>query len=283
MACDLGFDAAGERLNVYLARFDYGRNLDIRELWAEMDRVWSELGLDNRKRLNYQRVVDFYAHPVWVLNGLFSELDPVSFGHRQAIARYVLKHFGAGPLLRTADVGGGSGVLACEIADAFDGRCRIDIVEPFPSEYFRRRLALRENIQFCDSLSAGGYDVVIAQDVLEHVDQPITLALACVGAVRVKGLVLFANCFYPFIQCHIPGTFYLRHTFRYVLESRGLTYLGTVPGAAHVQVYRRTGEVDSAAVRRRDRLARIIGPGLNHLGLIRRRFLHALRRENVRS
>jgi 2-polyprenyl-6-hydroxyphenyl methylase/3-demethylubiquinone-9 3-methyltransferase len=76
-------------------------------------------------------------------------------------------------------------------------------------------------------------------------------------------LVIFANCFYPVIECHLPLTFYLRHTFRRVLEGGRLEFLGTIPGAEHVQVFRKGSAVDEDGIRRRDQAARRLGPWLN--------------------
>ncbi len=252
-----------EKLEIFLTRFSHGRGLNIQELWAEMDRVWHTLGLDNRKRLAGQRISAFYAHPVWVLNGLFSEADPESLGHRQAIADYLRDTWAHRPDLRIADFGGGSGALVRQIADRIPNAAGIEIIEPFPSEFFQRRLAGRKEIAFRDSFSPDGYHVVIAQDVLEHVEQPIELALECIAATRVGGMVLFANCFHPFIACHLPATFYLRHTFRYVIGTSSLVYIGSVPGASHAQVFKKVGEVDRYGVIRRARVARALGPLLN--------------------
>ncbi|SDY32118.1 hypothetical protein SAMN05421644_1496 [Allochromatium warmingii] len=265
-ASEVNLTWCAEDLATYLARFSYGHGLDIQALWAEMDRVWRALGLDNRKPLAEQRIDDFYAHPVWVLNGLFSESDPESLAHRQAIADYLGDTWAERPDLRIADFGGGSGTLARQIADRIPGGVRIEIIEPFPAEFFQRRLAGHEEIVFRESFSPDGYDVVIAQDVLEHVEKPIELALRCIAATRVGGMVLFANCFHPFIACHLPSTFYLRHTFRYVIDSLALVYVGCVPGASHVQIFRKVGEVDRSGVNRRARIARALGPLLNLAG-----------------
>lgn len=238
-----------------------------------MDRVWYALGLVNRKPLASQRISDFYAHPVWVLNGLFSEADPESLAHRQSIAVYLRGIWAECPDLRIADFGGGSGALARQIADRITGAVSVEIIEPFPSDFFQQRLAGREEIAYRESFSPDGYDVVIAQDVLEHVEQSIELALRCIAATRAGGMVLFANCFHPFIACHLPVTFYLRHTFRYVIGSSALVYVGCVPGASHVQVFRKVGEVDRSGVIRRARIARALGPLLNLVG----RFLALLK------
>lgn len=44
----------------------------------ELDRVWHQFRLDNRRPLDEQPVGEFYRHPVWLMNGLFSAVDPTS-------------------------------------------------------------------------------------------------------------------------------------------------------------------------------------------------------------
>ena len=51
-------------------------------VWAEMDRVWNELGLVNTMPLDGQPIGEFYEHPVWRMNGVFSVVDSGSASHR---------------------------------------------------------------------------------------------------------------------------------------------------------------------------------------------------------
>src|SRR5262249_24065857 len=100
------------------------------DLWAEMDGVWDSLGLDNRKPFNDQSVSEFCAHPVWVVNGLFSAADPESLRHRIAIAQYAV---GKLKVRFVADYGGGAGELARQISIVSDNATQVDIIEPYPS------------------------------------------------------------------------------------------------------------------------------------------------------
>ena len=243
---------------------------DISQLWAEMDVVWHALGLDNRRPLSEQMPAAgyFYGHPIWIVNGLFAERDPVSRGHRVRIAEYVasLQHD------RTADYGGGSGVLARIICDTAPG-AHVDIVEPYPFDIFREQCADQPRVRYVPNLGQN-YDVVIAQDVLEHVDDPIGVAIKLLASTRVGGHAIFANAFHPFIECHLPTTFYLRYQFNRMLSLCGATHLGGVPGAEHAHVFHKRGEIDADRLRRLARLARLTGPVLNGLGAGKR----ALRR-----
>jgi 2-polyprenyl-6-hydroxyphenyl methylase/3-demethylubiquinone-9 3-methyltransferase len=242
----------------WLARWEGTEPPSLERLWAAMDEVWDDLGLDNRRPLADQDVGAFYSHPVWTLNGIFASVDPDSMTHRRAIAARI-REMG---LKRGADYGGGSGALAEQIAIQ-DPDCQVDIVEPFPSTLTRSRVAGYPSILFRNRLGAD-YDFVIAQDVLEHVEDPISLALRLAQSLRTGGIAFFANCFFPVIKCHLPRTFHLRKTFAWVVAPFGLTAIGTLPDAPHVQLFTKVREhSDLSAARRRESWSRIVGPTMN--------------------
>ncbi len=229
-------------------------------VWWEMDRVWQQFDLDNNSPLADQPVGDFYKHPVWLMNGVFTALDPVSASHREAIAR----RLAASGAKLIADYGGGFGQLALETTRAAPG-AKVSIIEPYPSRAGIEQLQSEPRIQFVPNVSVGGYDAIVAQDVLEHVADPIRLAGDIAVGVRKGGIVIFANCFYPVIQCHLPSTFHLRHTFPFVMKALGLRYVGRVAGASHALVFEHTGYLDIGRARRSERISRLLGPMLNHV------------------
>lgn len=227
-------------------------------LWLAMDRVWQELKLNNRKPLSVQPISDFYSHPVWLANGFFSQIDPVSVAHRSAIASYISRR----QYRRIADFGGGFGELSFRIA-LEDPNINVSIVEPYPSLYGQARVALNPQLTYSTELGEG-FDAVIAQDVLEHVEDPIGLAYKLASSVKLGGELIFANCFYPVIECHLPKTFHLRHTFAYHMSAMGLVPQRAVPGASHVQAFRRCRR-DLSLNRARwvEKMSRLLGPSIN--------------------
>jgi 2-polyprenyl-6-hydroxyphenyl methylase/3-demethylubiquinone-9 3-methyltransferase len=242
----------------WLARWEGTEPPSLERLWAAMDEVWDDLGLDNRRPLAAQDVGAFYSHPVWTLNGIFASVDPDSITHRRAIAARI-REMG---LKGGADYGGGSGALAEQIAIQ-NSDCRVDIVEPFPGILTRARIAKHPSISFRDRLGSN-YDFVIAQDVLEHVEDPISLALRLVQTLRTGGIAFFANCFFPVIKCHLPRTFHLRKTFAWVIAPVGLAATGTLPDAPHVQLFTKVSDQpDLSAARRRESWSRFVGPTMN--------------------
>src|ERR1035438_4086815 len=201
----------------------------IEWFWKEMDRVWCDLHLNNRLSLSAQPIGEFYMHPVWLINGIFAALDPASSRHRRAIAAW-LDQRGA---KRIADYGGGFGELACAIVRVISD-ASISIIEPYPSKAGLERIRQEPRIRIVPDLSEHDYDAIIAQDVLEHVEDPISLAHLLASSVRDGGHVIFANCFLPVMKCHLPSNFHLRHTFRWVMKAMGLRYIGRVAGADQI-------------------------------------------------
>ena len=216
-------------------------------IWQEMDRIWDALGLDNRVALQGQAIGDFYSHPIWV----------VSIQHRDAIALFV-SQLG---VERIADYGGGFGELAQKLS-AVDSKIHIDIVEPYPSTLGIQRIKQGTHIRFIKDFE-NQYDCVIAQDVLEHIERPLELVEQLVAATKLGGYLIFANCFYPVIKCHLPSTFYLRHTFKWVMRGAGLEFIGQVAGVNHAMIFRRVGNVNKTRFKFLESIAKFVGPSVN--------------------
>jgi 2-polyprenyl-6-hydroxyphenyl methylase/3-demethylubiquinone-9 3-methyltransferase len=237
-----------------IAKFDLPT---VEWVWQEMDRIWDNLGLDNRKPLAGQAIGEYYSHPIWIVNGIFTSQDAISVLHRDLIATYI----GQIGVTRIADYGGGFGELALRLRAAAS-EAQVDIVEPYPSKLGMSRVGGQDGIRFIKEFD-GLYDCVIAQDVLEHVEQPIQLTEQLVCATKMGGYLVFANCFYPVIKCHLPSTFYLRHMFVFVASSMGLKFVGHVDGVAHALVFQRVDKVSGSRLRISLLIAKTIGPLLN--------------------
>jgi 2-polyprenyl-6-hydroxyphenyl methylase/3-demethylubiquinone-9 3-methyltransferase len=120
-------------------------------------------------------------------------------------------------------------------------------------------------IKFVIDLGTAKYDAIVAQDVLEHVEDPVQLAHAIANGVSVGGYLIFANSFLPMIKCHLPATFHLRHTFSWVMKKMGLIYVGRIDGANHALVFRRVCEVNLKSARHAEKISNRIGPILNSI------------------
>jgi 2-polyprenyl-3-methyl-5-hydroxy-6-metoxy-1,4-benzoquinol methylase len=199
------------------------------------------------------------------MNGLFSAADRTASSHRRAIAGHVAK------LAPDAvvDVGGGFGELAVRISDAAPA-AKVHILEPFPSAIGEARLSSTPGVQSVSDLENDAYDVVIAQDVLEHVEDPIGLAIELVRAVRPGGTAIFANNFTPIIQCHLPRTFHLKRTFPLVMRALGLTYLGRLAEAEHALQFEVPPVIHLRRARRAELLSRLAAPVIEMAAITRR-------------
>ena len=244
----------------------------VRWVWQEMDRLWNEIAqLPECKADIHKLFQAYYAHPVWLLNGFFTAVDPESIEHRKAIA----KRAAACAPSRVVDYGGGFGELARALASLMP-EAKIEILEPFPSTVGRAAVKELANVEFAAEFGEP-CDVMIAQDVLEHVERPTELAIRMAQAVKPGGYLIFANCFWPVIKCHLPQTFYLRRHFRFVMRGLGLEFIGTVEGAGHAEVYRRPLVLDLDTCHRHDRLAKLFGTPLSMLEDAARHLLRRIR------
>lgn len=210
---------------------DYLDN-DLEKIWQIMDWVWDELGCDNNV-LDCKKMSEFYRHPVWILNGLFIEQHDLSMQHRNKISDWIVDHNEISQLL---DYGGGFGTLAKLIANKKPSLL-IDIYEPYPSEYVNEKIKIHKNISFISDFNKK-YDLIISTDVLEHVPEPLKLFDEMLNNVKDGGYLIIANCFYPFVKCHLPCTFHLRYTFNFFAKYMGLEVMGQLAGS-HARLFRK--------------------------------------------
>jgi len=152
----------------------------LEDIWRMMDEVWDSLGCDNRNP-NWDKIEEFYKHPVWILNGFFIEQHPLSMHHRNAVAAWIAQN----NISSILDYGGGFGTSARLIAERDQG-IEIDIYEPYPSKVAVLKAEAYPNI---DSVSSLGkkYDCAISMDVFEHAPDPLKLFAEVIETVNIGG------------------------------------------------------------------------------------------------
>jgi 2-polyprenyl-3-methyl-5-hydroxy-6-metoxy-1,4-benzoquinol methylase len=239
-----------------LAKYET-KSLTLQQLWSLMDEVWFRFGCDN-KHLDLEKMAKFYRHPVWILNGLFIEGDEHSSSQRQAISEWI--KLNRKRIDRVVDYGGGMATLATTIAKSDRSLC-VDICEPFPSKIALKRSESYSNIKFVERLQSNCYDCLISTDVLEHVSEPMKLLAEAIESVKVGGYLIFANCFYPVIQCHLPQTFHFRYSFNRFAQMMGLKALGNCPGS-HAYIYQkeRAKTIDWQQIKQQETLSKLLFP-----------------------
>ena len=205
-------------------------NLSYKLLCQELNRVWRQLGCCNRLELIKQKdkIDRFYRHPVWRLNSLYSQTDPISKSIRSSIVRKI-KDLDIDTVI---DFGGGDGHLASLIRSK--AGVKAFVFDPYQNE---RDLSIDQK-----ELNGAQFDGLVCLDVLEHTDNPMNLIKQMAGMVRLDGYLIIGSCFYPVIDCHIPRSFYMRHIFSIVAFLFGFNYIGRVAGAEYVHVYRKVSE-----------------------------------------
>lgn len=259
-----------ERLAVERMLHSCGNSPTQEQVWQIMDQVWLQCDCE-QQHCNPECYSVFYRHPVWLLNGIYIEQDPISMSHRHAIADSVAS-LGSKRLL---DYGGGFGTLARLIADRLPDT-RIALFDPFPPAHGQTVCGEYPNIRYVETITGQRYDCLVCTDVLEHVHDPLGLLARMVAAVKPGGHLFIANCFYPVILCHLPCTFHLRHFFSWCAEPLGLELQGPCHGS-HAWIYRRRadGSMHLRQARFREALAKVVAPVLTHIAIPARRRLRA--------
>ncbi|RKG38051.1 class I SAM-dependent methyltransferase [Acinetobacter rongchengensis] len=219
-----------EEIGKLLSRQKDGLN-DLEQMWYLMDLIWDDMRCDN-KELNWEYITAFYSHPVWLLNGLFIEQDPISMEHRHSIGNWMIMQ----EFVDIVDYGGGFCTLARLVAIK-DAKINVDVYEPYPSEFGLKRIAEFDNIKFIQNLIKK-YDCLVSTDVLEHVPDPLKVFSEMVGSVKEGGYLVIANAFFPMIKCHLPRTFHLRYSFPFFAKLIGLKKIGLLDGS-HATIYQK--------------------------------------------
>lgn len=204
-------------LKKYLKDFDEFKSPNVNDIWRILNKVWDDMGLNN-KNYNLEQLSKYYSHPVWFLNGLFIETDGESMRHRKSIAEY----FKDKRKLRILDYGGGFGTLAKEIVKQA-ASSQVDIFEPHASEYAYNNIKDFKNVRIVDYLKENYYDVLVNTDVLEHVEDPISLISIYNNCLKGEGLLISHWNFTPCIKSHLPKHFHFRYTFDKVIPLLGFT------------------------------------------------------------
>lgn len=204
---------------------------DLEQMWYLMDLIWDEYECDNNK-LDFEKISQFYSHPVWLLNGLFAEQHEESMMHRNAISSWIANN----DFEKIVDYGGGFGTLARLIAQK-DTNVEVNIYEPHPSEFGLQRAREFNNIKIVGELGTN-YDCVISIDVLEHISTPLINLFEMIQSLKMNGYLIIANAFYPQIKCHLPCTFHLRYTFNIFTFMFGLKNMGQLEGS-HAKIYQK--------------------------------------------
>lgn len=217
---DLKFISIKEKSWLQDIFLEYNGFPSLEDLWKIMDKIWEQYNCDpNNLDL---RVKKFYSHPVWLLNGLFTEQHRESIINRKIFSEWVISK----KPKRVADYGGGYGVLARMIAKASPDT-EVEVIEPHPHQLAFERAKLCDNLSYKKKLE-GKYDILIATDVYEHVQDPLGLAAETSISLKNNGFYLIANCFQPVIKCHLPQNYHFYHTFNRALEAMNFKILEKV-------------------------------------------------------
>jgi 2-polyprenyl-6-hydroxyphenyl methylase/3-demethylubiquinone-9 3-methyltransferase len=199
--------------------------LTLSQLWQLIDQAWMNYGCNN-KIYDHTKYCLFYSDVIWTLNGIYAEQDSLSQRIRYDIVNQVV----LSRATMILDWGGGIGTLARMLVQRDQG-IKVDILEPYPSDLGLSLCDAFHQVSFIRFSLPIKYEFVLCIDVLEHLHEPLEAINEIYNSLRSGGYVLFANCFEPVIQCHLPKTFYLRYGFRWICLAKGLRLVRKNPGS----------------------------------------------------
>ena len=204
--------------------------IPIEELFAEMDRVWLDCLNGHGKVFSDKFFADFYSHPVWCLNSVFSSVDQASVHNREAL----IEALRLLSIEAVADMGGGYGVFLQMLKERLPS-LRVVLCEPYIDQQIESELS-KKNIEVVRQTPTQVCAYVFI-DVLEHLVKPLQYLKEILSIAKPGSFFIFGNCFYPFIKCHLPSSFYLRHTFIFAAGLMGLKYISDVKEAEYIQIF----------------------------------------------
>ena len=239
------------RESCYLSlTFDsYGGCPGLRDLWMLMDQAWIESQCDVDEPGH--RLAVFYRHPVWLLNGLHSLYDQQCKLDRERLLQAISPY----SPMRILDYGGGFGNLARSVASSLPNSI-IHVLEPYPHPLAIELSKQHDNIDFVGSVESA-YDMVIASDVFEHLEDPIHAASDCAHVLANDGLLLVANCFSPVILCHLPRNFHMEYSWTSIMTAMGLV---EVEANSRFSLHRKSSSLSLSSARREEAVSRALFP-----------------------
>ena len=210
------------------------------ELLKIIDHAWLSCGCNRYLPLSMQSksVRNFYSHQCWITNAAFSELDPTSTVHREAIQSYICQN----NFLSILDYGGGSKASLLKLVRK---GCEYDIslslYEPFIDQSILPELSA-SSIKLYKSIDELPlFCLIICKDVLEHVDNPLKTTLDLKKKLAKNGIILMGNSFDNTIKCRLPKHFHLKYTFWLYMSLMGFRRLGAIKNCRGTIAYLNRG------------------------------------------
>ena len=218
---------------------DFGGLPSLTQIWMLMDQAWEYYRCDPSNI--DEKFSQFYQDPIWLLNGLFVELNHESYDFRALLANYISSIAPS----KVGDYGGGFGTLSRLLATSLP-TSSIELIEPFPHPLAAELINTKfPNLSIISSPTSD-YDLITAIDVLEHVHDPINLAIQLVELVNYEGYFITANCFHSVIKCHLEANNYLSVGWNHIMRSLGLTHVCDI---GYANIFKKTScslDIDNA-------------------------------------
>lgn len=245
-------DPRSEKALSYLHDDEKQKGLALPRVWAILDQGWDECSRQAKPandRADFFRA--YYDHPVWLINGAFSESDPETITDRLAAVRMVAH---VEPK-RVLDYGGGIGTVSRLCAEKLEGVESIHLVDI--SRYSDTTRAHLKEFPAIQVLSEAKppYDAVISTEVFEHVPDPIAAVAEINSLLRVGGALSASWSFVPVIKCHLAENLHFNNVMLWIVRALGFGFYGFERRGTSVYGFVKHSDVTPAMLNRARRLA----------------------------
>jgi SAM-dependent methyltransferase len=246
-------DPRGARALSYLRPDELRDGIALPRVWEILDAGWDEcLKGSGNDTARGEFLKAYYEHPVWLVNGAFSEADPGTIADRLAAVRLVAH---VNPE-RVLDYGGGIGTVSRLCAQTVDGVKKVHLIDISRySETAREHLREFPKVEVV-SEAQPPYDAVIATEVFEHVPDPIATVAEINALLRIGGALAASWSFVPEIKCHLPENFHFNRVMLWIVRALGFGFYGFERRGSCAYGFVKHSDLTPAMVTRARRLAK---------------------------
>lgn len=251
----------------YLTEKEREHGITHSRLLQLLDIAWHEVARgSNPPTVTEDFLNTYYRHPIWLINGLFSDSDSDTVSDRLAAIR-MTAHVKPKRLL---DFGGGYGTgcrLAAQTLSEIEEIHLLDVGEDHHAALSHLKDYPQVKIV---AKPEPPYDAVISTEVFEHLTDPVGSAHYIHSLLRPGGALAASWSFAPGIECHLPRNFHLARSMVTILRSLGFGFYGFERRGSTVCGFVRSNAHSEAALTRArylERLSRFCIP-LDRISLV---------------
>jgi len=237
---NLSIDHKWQEAVKYLTHSEELHGINLLRLWEILDKAWDESLEINKNTLDLSIFLhEYYQHPAWLINAVYSESSPETINDRMAAVRLITHVYPR----KILDFGGGIGTVSRLCSINIPQAENIDLVDITEFRHtIMQHLSDFPNIRVLEKPEPL-YDAVISTEVLEHLIDPIEAVVEINRLLRIGGAFAVSWSIVPVIKCHLPQNFHLQELMLWIIRSLGFSFYGFERRGSTVYSFIKNSEV----------------------------------------